>query len=80
LDYEAAKLEELSGTSDARDLQLLGESGGSDGTDSLLCETDDLPKNYLDSSDNCITCEDYFYADRENDECIQDTCDDSDDL
>jgi hypothetical protein len=55
---------------DTRRLTLLGGGGGSDGTSSLICETDDNPKNYLTSTEECITCGDYFYADRVNDACI----------
>jgi hypothetical protein len=57
-----------------RRLELLGGGGGDDGTSGLLCESDDNPKNYLTSTDACVTCEDYTYADKVNDQCISDTC------
>ena len=45
-----------------RRLELLSSgSGANDGSLLLTCESD--PKNYLGLTENCVTCEDYFYAD-----------------
>jgi hypothetical protein len=55
----------------AGELSSFGSSGGgASTTGSLTCETAEKPKNYLSSSDQCVTCGDYFYADRDNDACI----------
>ena len=44
--------------------------GGASTTSTLTCETDNKPKNYLSSTEECVTCGDYYYADRNNDACI----------
>ena len=56
--------------SQERELQLLDSSDSTADVTTLTCESDDDVKKYLSATGECITCEDYFYADKINKECV----------